>query len=337
MRDAGVDLYECSGLTIASAIPLSAPRSVFSDPAAADVTVTLGEEVDPPFERPSADLVAELVVEGYPYYSFCRVGEGHVGRVPGIADFVIAADLRHVVCHPVSAGRTAVIPIIVPGTITAFLLTMGGRCVLHGSAVDRGGRAVAFVGVSGQGKSTMAAIFCGAGASLVSDDLLPLEFGGDGAASDSVFSLRSGCEIRLREKAASLADRFGEDAVRITQDERHAVAPPTSLLERIPLDAIVLPRPDREHREVTARRLSAGEASLALGRCERIEGWRGRDHFRRQFADIGRVVASVPVFEVAVPWGPPFGNDLAQRVLDACGLDGTPSGPGPVSSIVSYA
>jgi hypothetical protein len=198
---------------------------------------------------------------------------------------------------------------------------MGGHCVLHGSAIDRGGRALAFVGVSGQGKSTMAAIFCVDGATLVTDDVLPLEFGEEGKDAGPVFCLRSGHEIRLREKAASLARHFGDQAVRITTDERHAVAPEPSPFERVSLSAIVLPRPNRDHPEVTARRLGAGEASLALGRCQRIEGWQGPEHLRQQFTDIGRIVSTVPVFEVSVPWGPPFADDLADRVLDACGLD----------------
>jgi hypothetical protein len=313
--------YECSGLTVASEVPLSAPSSMINDRAYADVTLVLGDEVTPPFQRPSADLIAELVVADYLCYTICRVDDGYVARLPWIADFVINAELNHVVCHPVSGGREGVISVIFPGTITAFLLAMSGRCVLHGSAVDLGGQAVAFVGVSGQGKSTMAAIFCAAGASLVTDDVLPLEFGSGEDSPDSVFCLRSGHEIRLREKAASLAQHFGSDAVRITPDERHAVMPEASPLQHVPLSGIILPRPDREHLTVTAKQLGAGEAAFALGQYERIEGWRPSGHLRQQFIDVGRLVASVPVFEVSVPWGPPFDGDLAERVLVACGMD----------------
>jgi hypothetical protein len=316
-----IGFYECSGLTVASEVPLSAPASMISDLAQADVTLVLGDEVTPPFERPSADLVAELVMDDYLCYTICRVENGYVARLPWIADFVISDDLKKVVCHPVSGGREGVISVIFPGTITAFLLAISGRCVLHGSAVDMGGHALAFVGVSGQGKSTMAAIFCAAGASLVTDDVLPLEIAETQDAPGSILCLRSGHEIRLREKAASLAQHFSLDAVRITPDERHAVKPEASPLKHVPLSGIILPRPDREHLTVTAKQLGAGAAAFALGQYERIEGWRSSVHHRQQFIDIGRIVASVPVFEVSVPWGPPFDDDLAQRVLQACGLD----------------
>ncbi len=285
-----------------------------------DVTIELGESRTTPFERPSEDVVAELLVDGYPWYTICRVDGGFVCRIVSVADFEIEGDLKRVVCHPVADRGDDVLSIVLQGTVVAFLLAMGGRCVLHGSAVDLGRRALAFVGASGQGKSTMAAMFCASGAPLVTDDILPLEFEAATAGGDTVHCLRSASEIRLRQKSASLADRFGDGAVRITADERSAVAPNATVHDRIPLSAIVLPRPDREHARASARVLGAGEASFWLNRCQRIEGWRGRDDLRRHFLDVGRVVASVPVYEVMVPWGPPFAEDLPRQVLDVCGL-----------------
>jgi hypothetical protein len=312
--------YQCSGLMISSEIELSAPLANSNESDEIDVRLLLGRELSPPFQRPSSEVIAELIVEDFLFYTFCRVENGYVGRLPWIADFIIDEDFKRVTCHPAVPGRSEVIPIVVPGTIVAFLLAMTGRCVLHGSAVDIGGHALAFVGVSGQGKSTLAAILCAAGASLVTDDVLPVEFAADELQTEQVYSIRSGHEIRLRDKAASLADRFNKDAFRVTEDERRAVTPTFSPAERLPLSAIVLPRPERQKDTVTARRMSAGEASLALGRCERIEGWRTRDHLRQQFIDIGRIVSSVPVYEVSVPWGPPFVEGLAEMILEACGF-----------------
>jgi hypothetical protein len=314
-------LYECSGLLVASEIPLSAPLSAATDSRSPDIFVALGDEIEQPFERPSTDVVAELVVEGSVSYTFCRVGGGYLVRFPRVADVAIDGDLARVICHPAIAGRSDVLPIVIPGSVTAFLLSMRGQTVLHGSAVDVGGRALGFVGKSGQGKSTMAAVFCSVGATLITDDVLPLDFGRSEGGVDVISCIRSGREIRLRPKAVSLADRFAEDSVRITEDARHAVLPMASPLEQIPLTVIILPRPDREHEEVSARKLGAGEAAFALSKYERIEGWRDREHMMRRFEDLARVVEVVPVFEVAIPWGPPFAEDLAHGVLVACGLE----------------
>ena len=312
---------------MASAYALSAPKSVDQDLTSVDATFIRGEPRRIPFVRPSTEVVAELIVDEFPWYTFCRVGDGYVGRMTGIADFVIDPDLRTVVVHPAVDGRSHVIPIVIPGTVTAFLLSIRGWSVLHGSAVEIDGRALAFVGVSGQGKSTMAALFCAAGAALVTDDVLPLRFETGPDGEETVACLRAGREIRLREKAASLAGRFGDGAsVRVTADDRHGVTPLVTDRPRLPLSAIVLPRPDREIPAVRARQLRAGEASLELGRCQRIEGWREPDHLRRQFVDVGRIVSSVPVFEVVVPWGPPFDDGLAEQVAKACGFGVFPRG-----------
>ena len=326
-------VYECSGIRIASEYALAAPRSVDQDLASVDVTFVSGEPRVIPFNRPSADVVAELIVDDFPWYTFCRVGDGYVGRMTGIADFVIDPDLRTVVCHPVVDGRSHVIPIVIPGTVTAFLLSIRGWAVLHGSAVEFDGRALAFVGVSGQGKSTMAALFCSAGAALVTDDVLPLEFALGPGGEETVRCLRAGREIRLREKAASLADRFGDEAsVRVTADDRRGISPMVTSHAKVLLSAIVLPRPDREISAVSARRLGAGEASLSLSRCQRIEGWREPAHLRQQFTDVARILSSVPVFEVAVPWGPPFDDGLAEQVAKVCDFGAFPGGLAHVGS-----
>lgn len=319
-------MFDCAGLRIRSEIPLAAPAADADAPV--DVEIVVGDPVDPPYMRPSADVVAELVVNNEPWYTFCRVGDFVTGRFFGVADFEIPDTFDRVVCHPVPGGRSEVIPIVVAGTVVAFLLAASGRYVLHGSAVDVGGRAMAFVGSSGQGKSTMATVMCAAGARLITDDILPLEFEGERDGATTVRCLRSTHELRLRPKAAELLDRFGTDAGRrLTADERHALAPGRSPHRTLPLGAIVLPRPDRDRSDVAARRLGAGEAAIWLGRCQRVEGWREPRYVRQQFADGSLVAATVPVFEVFVPWGPPFASDLAHRVIEVCELAGSSASP----------
>ncbi len=319
-RVAGV--YRCAGLRIASEIPLDVTEIPGADPTDVDVSVVLGEWRNTPFTPPSEDIVAELYEDGYPRYIFCRVGDGFVGRIMGVADFEIDGNFSRVVCHPAPGGPEGVLPIIVVGSILAFLLVRRGCFVLHASAVAVDDQVLAFVGVSGQGKSTVAALFCAEGAELVTDDVLPLEFATDPSGRDTVISIRTGGEVRLRDKAAELADRFDVAAsVRTTADDRIAVKPGSHSAERVALGAIVLPRPDRENEVVIARRLGDAEASFWLTRCQRIEGWSEPEDLRRQFIDVGRIVAAVPVYEVSVPWGPPFATDLPSQIIAACGLE----------------
>ena len=93
--------------------------------------------------------------------------------------------------------------IIAAAGLLAFKLQVAGETVLHASAVQFGDSAVAFVGYSGMGKSTMATLCCAEGALLVTDDLLRVDLSGDSARC-----YRGGGELRLRPNAAGLVDRF---------------------------------------------------------------------------------------------------------------------------------
>lgn len=61
------------------------------------------------------------------------------------------------------------------GPAMAIALRQRGLLVLHASCVNIGGRAVAFVGESGWGKSTFAGAFCQAGYAVLTDDVMAVE------------------------------------------------------------------------------------------------------------------------------------------------------------------
>lgn len=311
-------IHNCSGLKVRSSFPIAAP--ILSDEDAKadfDLLVSMGEPVQQPFRRPSEVVIAELVVEGTVWYTFCKVDDGYIARLFGIADFWISSSLNKVVCHMAPAGNPDYIPIIVPGTIIAFILSMRGECVLHASAVEVDGSAVIFIGASGQGKSTMAAMLCADGGLLITDDVLPVEFEAESGSTECIFARPSGREIRLREKSASLGYRI-DGHVRTTADLREAVTPKPSDKPKVPFGLVVIPLPDRAIVSPEARRLSSGEAAMALARFHRIEGWRDSSALKNQFSHVSEIARITPVFEVRVPWGPPFADDVGSRVLEAC-------------------
>lgn len=313
-----VSFFRCAELLVSSPLDLAAP---LADPALGgvpDVEVIDGGFREVPNERPSTDVVAERVVDGDPWYTFARSGDLVIGRVYGLADFEIAGleqEGRTIRVTFFRAPGTPVelIAILIAGTVVAYLLCSEGRLVLHASAVEANGRALAFVGQSGQGKTTMATLMCADGYPLVADDLLPVDPRGD-----QVMCVPTATELRVREKVEELLGRF-DDGVprRRTVDERHAVAALTTRAKELPLSSVVIPWPDREATEVSARRLAAGEAAMTLARCQRVEGWSSASMLRKQFDAVSAMAATVPVLVMKIPWGPPFRGSLAGEVLMA--------------------
>lgn len=96
-----------------------------------------------------------------------------------------------------------ILPCLILVIPLAMLLHQRGLLILHASAVAVNGGVVAFLGKSGQGKSTTAAALHQLGYPFVTDDVLAITF--DGAGKATVFP--SFPQLRLLpESAASLGD-----------------------------------------------------------------------------------------------------------------------------------
>lgn len=294
-----------------SPIPLVAPVTEGTP----DVEIVEGTRREIPFRRPSDQVVAERVVDGVCWYTFTRVGDTVVGRFFGLADFVVDDDLRRVEYHLEPGADAALVPVLFAGTVVAFLLMARGCLVLHASAVELDGKALAFMGFSGQGKTTVAALACTVGLRLVADDVLPVHVDEAG-----VWCVPGAIELRLRGR--SLETAFGSDIrSRVTVDDRWAVRPEVVSAGRLELGWITVPVPDRECQQVAARRLGAAEATFEIIRYQRIEGWRSPVHVRAQLSLAAGVAAMVPVRTVRIPWGPPFPDDLVDQVIRSCTVD----------------
>jgi hypothetical protein len=304
-----MSVYDVHGLRMRSTLPLPAPTT--EGPAAVDVTI--GEPFAGPWERPSADVLAELIgPDGWPRYSFCRLADGSVrARFYGLADFHITSARGAVVCHTHPQVDPGVTAVLVAGSVASFLMMSAGTCVLHASAVEIAPRAaVALVGPTARGKTTTAALLCAGGAALVTDDVLPVLMS-DG---EPVCATGTG-ELRLRPQQSALVDLFVDQPfLRNTADGRIAVRPRRTASREPTLRAIALPRPDRDGAALRVQRLSTTEAVRLLVSVPRIEGWRVPDRVAGVFAHAVELAERLPVVEVSIPWGPPFPADVVPRL-----------------------
>jgi hypothetical protein len=95
-------------------------------------------------------------------------------RWPDIGAFRICAG-KSIEAWSYAGVEERVLRLFTTGSVFAALLHQRGLAVLHGSVVNIGGQAVAFLGPKGAGKSSMAMALHHMGCPLLSDDLLAVQ------------------------------------------------------------------------------------------------------------------------------------------------------------------
>lgn len=307
--------YRLHGLRLRSELPLA---GLEMEAGGHDVDIRWGQTQPVPAEAPPGRLLVAFGDGGGYLYVGTVDGAALTLRAPGLCDFVIGGGLRTVECRRDPAADPAFVAVVVAGLVVSFLLNMAGDAVLHASAVEVDGRAVAFAGVSGSGKSTIAALLCGAGARLVTDDVLRL------GEADGPACVGGAPQIRLRSGAEWALGHFADPpATTPTVDHRLAVRPGATRELTVPLSTVVLPRLRREATSVELRTLSRTDAVWRLMSLSRVVGWRDPGVLARQFHAMGRLTAEVPVVEAVVPWGPASRSSVVGALAELAARPGT--------------
>lgn len=141
---------------------------------------------------------------GNPSALFYRVTDGYLIRFPDIADFHVSVHGDHIQCLPVADTDERWQPVY-EQQVLPLLHSLTGDPVYHGAGVVVNGVAIAFLGSSGRGKSTLAAAFATRGHAFLGDDCLQLVDAVDG-------------QVHVRPHA---------DHIRLWDDSLEAFASPT--------------------------------------------------------------------------------------------------------------
>ncbi len=112
--------------------------------------------------------------------SFYRVDNRYLLRFTGFADFTISSDGLEIIANPVQGVSEQTVEHLYLNVALPLAFSRQLKLVLHASAVEMDNTAVAFLGVSGRGKSTLAASFSTSGFRFLTDDGLQLEPGAGG-------------------------------------------------------------------------------------------------------------------------------------------------------------
>lgn len=227
---------------------------------------------------------------------------GYNLRVKELADVRISRDVSVVTCHP-APGADADNIRELSATILSFVLPLRRTVALHSSCVlgvagIEANGAIALVGGSASGKSTLAGRLVAGGAGFVTDDLLPV------SVEDGEVRVMGGClELRLRSTASDLLAAFKDRPVRQTVDERTAVTLGEARQYPIPLGLVLMPELDRAAGTVNVERVAPAAAVVRLLSMGRSGAWvESPEVHGLFFSTMAAIANSVPVLRVR--WSP---------------------------------
>ncbi|MBC8094935.1 MAG: hypothetical protein H7Y43_03895 [Akkermansiaceae bacterium] len=299
-----VHRYRAFSLEIESQLPLPELKG---SSAAPEIAIRFGSILKPEDSPESDRCVSANADEVHLFWK--RAGS-----------FLIRGGTEMVI-QPVADAEEALLRTGILGPGFATLLQQRGHLVLHASSVVIGGKAVAFVGWKGQGKSTMAATLFARGHTLVTDDLLAL----NGQNKEPVLAHPGFPQFKLwPDSAESSLGVAPESLPRLMAgyEKRVRLIKEGFATEPTPLSAIYVLTTGTE---LAAHRLSPGETFKQIVSntfCARygsrvFEGKMGTDHLQ----SVARVAGQVPVFRLERPSSLAQLNSLADFVVQhATGL-----------------
>jgi hypothetical protein len=220
--------------------------------------------------------------------------------VPKVASYLVRGG-REIVIDPVPGCSDRNIRLFLLGSALGGILHQRGLLPLHANAIEIDGRAIAFMGHSGAGKSTMAAWFLDRGYRVLADDVCVVTMDEAGRP----LAHRGIPRLRLWREAIEVSGRATED-YELSFDDMDKYNVPTPRpgdLGPVPLDHVYLLH-KAEDGAAGVRRLAGVEAVDALVANTYRGGYVGRiGATRRHLEACLALVRKVPVFSAARVWG----------------------------------
>lgn len=288
------ETYSLYGLTVRSAIPLPCPR-VDRAPALPDVVL---------LERGPAEILRACKRKRISFQkndfwqsSIFADGSAHVVWKDHF-EFVVSADAKRVLWRKLQEVSNEVFFTYFLGQVLSYCLLTRGIEPLHATAMVVDDQAVAFLGDSGFGKSTLAAAFLEKGYALLTDDVLVLEF-----RDEKVWARPGIARVKLNPDSAD-ALFCGRRSILMNSFTTKMIFPLSDVQHdnrMVPLRALyVLPYTPSKSR-IVIRRLSGRPSFLPIVQNTFNSTVLHADRLKQQFAFAGRLASLIPIKRLSYP------------------------------------
>jgi hypothetical protein len=301
-RRQGDKLYHYAGGLISTAWSLAALLPA-DNMVADERTITAICLAAPPRESSVTNWVHHWPPErGWMSLALINGRDGFLLRFHGLADFVISADGRRIEAWGAPSAGEETLEHLLVDQVLPRSLAQQGQLILHAGAVRVGHQAIAFIGDSGIGKSTLTASFHAAGYSCLCDDGLVLTQG-----EGSALALPTYPSLRLwPDSIVSLYPQAPDVAPMPHYSSKQRIASRDIAVNanvRLPLKSLYVlePAAAADAAEISLKKLSSREACMAIiGNSFRLDITDSR-RVANGFANASRIADHLPVFSLAYP------------------------------------
>ena len=295
-------IYKAYNLVIASDKAL--PESVPVDRAEVDVQVLHTSSLLETLDISSKCFTHWHLPGGELWLSIARVNRGYLLCFNELADFFVSKHGKEIFCMPKPGIPKETIQHLLLDQVIPLVINLKGGEALHASAVLLPQGVIAFAGLTGSGKSTVAGSFLQAGYPLISDDCLPLI-----EQNQDIYAIPAYPGLRLRDD--SLEYLFGNNGnhksvahytskKRLCIKERgEAFCEGPQLLKRLYIIADLAETEGET--EVMIEGFSPKDSFMALVKCTFRLDITDQKMLERQFHFLKRVVSKVPVQQLTFP------------------------------------
>ena len=299
------ETYSLYGLTLKSAVPLPCPSV---DPLLApDITLLKCGATE--IAQACRQERVSFREEGFWQSSIFADGSAHVAWKEHF-EFVVSTGAEQVLWRKLQEVPNEVFFTYFLGQVLSYCLLARGMEPLHATAIAVGDKAIAFLGDSGAGKSTLAAAFLQKSYTLVTDDVLTLEF------KDQGVWVRPGiARVKLNPDSAD-AVFSGQRSIPMNSFTSKMIFPLNGAQHgsrEVPLQALYVLTHKPSKSRIMIRRLSGRASFLPIVQNTFNDTVLHPARLKQQFAFAARLAGLIPIKRLSHPRR----LDLLPAVADA--------------------